>query len=355
MGLGTVQLWIVRPALDDGSYPDRLSGRASNRALPEMERLVLDSRIRLKLSALGEYGAEAIHRDLTARSEEPPSVSTIGRILVRLGALDSKKRTRRPPPPQGWYLPEVAAKRVELDQFDAIVGLVIRGGTDVEVLNGVSLHGGLIACWPEPSVRTESTLIRLVEHWQEFGLPAYAQFDNDTRFQGAHQFKDSLGRVVRLCLSLGVVPVFAPPREPGMQNAVESLNGRWQAKVWNRWEHGNLEELRDRSKSYVEASRRRHAQRIDMAPNRPPFPTEWKDQARFPLLGKVVFLRRTDERGYVALLGRTFLVNANRPHRLVRAEVRFQENRICFYALRRADPGIQPLIAEANYFHPNTN
>jgi hypothetical protein len=253
------------------------------------------------------------------------------------------------PPPQGWYLPKVAAKLVELDQFDAIIGLVIRGGTDVEVLNGVSVHGGLIASWPQASVTTDSTLPRLLEHWREFGLPGYAQFDNDTRFQGAHQFKDSLGRIVRLCLSLGVTPVFAPPREPGLQNAIESLNGRWQAKVWNRWQHADLEELQQRSQAYVAASRKRHAKRIEAAPERTPFPSGWKNQKRFPLLGTVVFVRRSDEKGRVQLLGHTFEVDPERPHRLLRADVRYDQNRIDFHALRRADPSAQPLLTTVPY------
>jgi hypothetical protein len=351
----TVQRWLTRPPEVDGSLPDRVSGRASNRVTPDVERRILDSRSRLTTSALGETGSEAIHRDLTERGETPPSVSTIGRVLVRSGALDGKKRTRRPPPPQGWYLPDVAAHLAELDQFDAVVGLVIRGGVDVEVLNAVSLHGGLIGSWPLPSVTTDSTLLRLEEHWREFGLPVYAQFDNDTRFQGAHQFKDSLGRVARLCLSLGVTPVFAPPREQGVQNAIESLNARWQSKVWNRWEHADLEELQNRSDAYVAASRKRHARRIEAAPERHGFPPEWKVKPRFPLKGKVIFLRRSDDQGRVSLLGRTFDVDPQRPHRLVRAEVHFDENRIDFHALRRADPTHQPILAQIVYIHPNPN
>ena len=53
----------------------------------------------------------------------------------------------------------------------------------------------------------------LIEHWRQHGLPDYAQFDNDTVFQGAHQWPDTFGRVTRLCLQLGVTPVFTPPRE----------------------------------------------------------------------------------------------------------------------------------------------
>jgi hypothetical protein len=51
-------------------------------------------------------------------------------------------------------------------------------------------------------------------------------FDNDTRFQGPHQFPDAIGRVARLCLSLDIVPVFAPVHEHGFQAAIEAFNGR---------------------------------------------------------------------------------------------------------------------------------
>ncbi len=79
-------------------------------------------------SDLGEYGAKAIHRELTARGQVAvPAVRTIGRILERRGALDARRRLRRPPPPPGWYLPDVAARRVELDSFDTIEGLTLEG------------------------------------------------------------------------------------------------------------------------------------------------------------------------------------------------------------------------------------
>jgi transposase InsO family protein len=93
----------------------------------------------------------------------------------------------------------------------------------------VSLHGGLPGAWPQGLVTAKTTVAALLEHWRQFGLPAYAQFDNDTIFQGTHSARDSLSRVVRICLQLGVTAVFAPPRESGFQAAIENFNGRWQA------------------------------------------------------------------------------------------------------------------------------
>src|SRR5207249_90539 len=133
---------------------------------------------------LGEFGASAIHAALGTRGEWPvPSVRTIGRILDRRGALDGRRRVRRPAPPPGWYLHDVAGRRAELDSFDIVEGLVIKGGGAVEVLNATSLHGGLVASWPGPVVTAKSAAESLAAHWREVGLPASAQFDNDTIFR----------------------------------------------------------------------------------------------------------------------------------------------------------------------------
>lgn len=45
-------------------------------------------------------------------------------------------------------MPDLAARRAEMDEFDFVEGLVIKGGIEIEVLNGISLHGGLCQSWP---------------------------------------------------------------------------------------------------------------------------------------------------------------------------------------------------------------
>jgi hypothetical protein len=241
---------------------------------------------------------------------------------------------------------------VELDSFDIVEGLVIRGGDSVEVLNGISLHGGLPASWPKAKITAKTVVDALVAHWRRHGLPGYVQFDNDTVFQGAHQHPDSLGRVIRLCLSLNLIPVFAPPRETGFQAAIENFNGRWQAKVWSRFTHASRRALQSRSAKFITASRRRAAVRIEAAPPRRTFPKDWKLNLQALPEGCVIFLRRTDPKGQVSLLGHVFPVDTNWPHRLVRAEVDLTRKRIRFYALRRRDPAYQPVLNEVHYEFP---
>jgi len=358
VSLLTVQRWVERSngqRLDRIDWSDRPSkAHTIHRTAAAIEDTVLMLRQELsETSDLGEYGAAAIHREMLARHDRSvPAVRTIGRILERRGALDSRRRVRRSPPPRGWYLPEVAKGRAELDSFDVVEGLVIKGGTEVEVLNGISLHGGLVASWPGPPVRARTVVEALVTHWRQFGLPAYAQFDNDTRFQGAHQFPDTVGRVTRLCLSLGIVPVFAPPRETGFQAAVESYNGRWQAKVWGRFHHATRAALRERSDRYVAAARQRAVPRLEAAPPRRAFPKEWELDLQASPRGRLMFLRRLSEQGTAHLLGHTWTVDLHKPHCLVRAEVDFDAHRIRFYALQRRKPRSQPLLKTVRYRFP---
>ena len=231
-------------------------------------------------------------------------------------------------------------------------GLVIRGGTHVEVLNVVSLHGGLVQSWPRGAILSGVVREALVSHWKDVGLPAYSQFDNDMLFAGTHRHPDAIGSVTRLCLRLGVVPVFAPPRETGFQAGIESYNGRWQSKVWGRFEHASLEALQMQSARYVLASRRRSAVRIEGAPPRRAFPTEGVPKGPAPNQGRIVYVRRTDEQGSVHLLGRRFVVDTLWPRRLVRCELILEQGLLRCYRLRRRDPSDQPLVREIAYVLP---
>jgi len=230
--------------------------------------------------------------------------------------------------------------------------LSFQGGPGVEVLNVISLHGALADSWPTTEVSAKVAVDRLVAHWRAVGLPTYAQFDNDTIFQGAHHRRDSISRVMRLCLSLGIVPVFAPPREPGFQAAIESFNGRWQAKVWARFHHDSLAALHERSARYITALRHRSAPRIDGAPRRRPFPSSWQLDLQAHPQGRLIYLRRTSEHGTVSLLGHSFRVDSHWTHRLVRCEVDLLAERIRCYALRRRLPDHQPLLATVPYVLP---
>jgi putative transposase len=359
VGVATVAHWVERAKdrrLDRVDWSDRpRTPHKTRRTDTSLEDLVLKMRADLAQGDLGAIGADAIRQALVDQDvAKVPAVRTINRILGRRGALDGKKRTRRPPPPTGWYLPDVACGRAELDCIDIVEGLVIKDGPQVEVLNGCSLHGGLVVSWPVASpVTAAMTVQSLVEHWRQFGLPGYAQFDNDMIFHGTHRYPDALGRVLRLCLSLGVVPVLVPPRETGFQAMIESYNGWWQTKVWSRFQHQDLEDLQGHSHRYVAALKKQRAARIEAAPDRRAFPASWKLDLKKRPSGRLVYLRRSNPQSEVTLLGQTWPLGQVWPNRLVRCEVDLDKDKIRFFTLRRKDPTSQPGILEVDYRLPN--
>lgn len=350
-----VQYWVKHAEdkrLDRVDFNNRPSGRAWNKISIRLEQRVLAHRRRLKEhSVLGEFGADAIRASLLLDSQSAPARATVNRVLKRRGALDHVHRVRRAAPPKGWYLPEVANGHAELDSFDWIEDLKIAAGPQFAVLTGTSLHGGLVSAWPEAALSAQRVVLHLQARWRLEGLPGFAQFDNGSVFQGAHQFRDTFGRVTRLCLALGVTPVFAPPREHGFQNAIESFNGLWQAKVWQRQQLLSLAHVTAHSDRYIAAHRARNAARREHAPQRTAFPAGFRLDLHRPLSGQLIFLRRTDERGFVHFLAQRFPTETHWAHRLVRCEVDFDAHQIRCYALRRREPHDHPLLA-VHHYHP---
>lgn len=360
VSLRAVQYWSARAAgqaLSQVDWEDRSHAphRSPRRTSASIVRRILQARQQLRHGVLGFVGAEAIAEALAkSLAGRLPSVRTIGRILARHGALDGRKRQRRNPPPPGWYLPKVAGARAELDAFDFIEDLCLDGGRWVDVLTTRALWGPVCGAWPVAgAITTDAVLTALPQHWRRHGLPAYAQFDNDRRFHGPHRHPDTLGRVVRLCLQLKITPVFAPPREHGLQNLVESFNDLWQEKVWQRFEFPHRAALAACSDRFVAALITRRAVRTERAPQRRGFPSRWQFNPRAALRGKIIFVRRADEQGQVNLLGHTWTVDPLWPHRLVRAELNFDQNTLSFFRLRRSAPLDQPLIKKVPYRFPH--
>ena len=359
VSVGTAAYWVAHARgkrIDRVGFANRKPGRAWNRTPAALEQHILSVRTALREhSVLGEYGLDAIGLALHEGGsvQRVPERTTIYRVLARHGVLDGAHRQRRPAPPKGWYLQDLADAQAELDTFDFIEDLKIADGPLVSVLTGTSLHGALADAWPMERPSARATLPVLLERWRCEGLPTYAQFDNDTIFQGGHRFADSIGRISRLCLALQVIPVFAPPRELGFQNAIEGFNGLWQSKVWRRHHFPDVASLAAVSARYIAAYRTKTAARREAAPNRRRLPAQFKLNLSAPLTGTMIFVCRSNEYGNVHLLNKAFSVDEHWLHRLVRCEVDFTHQRIRFYALRRRDPTDQPLLRELPYERPN--
>jgi hypothetical protein len=359
VALRTVQRWVQRAAKEPLKTVDWTSQPTAPRRLANKTEASLEGRICAlrkeleKESALGFRGAQAIAEELKEQGLEPvPNVRTIGRILARHGLLDARARVRRPAPAPGWYLPDLRAGAAELDSFDVIEDLPLEGFGLCQVFTTRGLFGAAVGAWPTAQANTTEIVEFLQEHWRGQGLPRYAQFDNDTRFQGGHNHPDVVGRVMRLCLALEVTPVFAPPLQQGFQGMIEHFNGLWQQKVWQRFHHPSLEALGAASRRFTEAYQRRLARQRPEAPPRRPFPAGFTLDWQRALRGQLIYLRLSDPHGKVKLLGHEFLVDPAWQHRLVRCEVDLDHHQVRCYRLRRKAPTDQPLLATHEHHLP---
>jgi transposase len=352
VALRTVQRWVERAGeepLKEVTWANRPKRprRLANKTEAELEERICGLRKELeKESALGFRGAQAIAEQLEEQGcAAVPSVRTIGRILARHGLVDARPRVRRRAPAPGWYLPALGKGEADLDSFDVIEDLPLEGFGRCQVFTGRALLGAAVGAWPRAQANTSEIVELLQAHWRHHGLPRYAQFDNDTRFQGGHNHPDVVGRVMRLCLALEVTPVFAPPLQQGFQGMIEHFNGLWQQKVWQRFHHASLEALEAASRRFTEAYHQRLVRQRPEAPPRRSYPAGLTLDWQRPPRGQLIYLRLTNPAGKVKLLGHEFLVDPAWQHRLVRCEVDLDHHQIRCYRLRRKEPGDQPLLA----------
>jgi putative transposase len=60
---------------------------------------------------------------------------------------------------------------------------------------------------------------------EEVGIPDLLQMDNQLAFRGSNRSPHSLGLVLRLCLLLGIQPMFIPQGEAWRNGEVKSFQG----------------------------------------------------------------------------------------------------------------------------------
>jgi len=240
-------------------FRDYISGtdNPANRTPEEIEAIV--KMARLSLYNKEQFcGAQAIIWQLEDWDVRPlPSLSTVGRILRRHDL--THKRTGRYRPKGVPYPAPEATRPNDVHQAD-FVGprFMCADGRSKRFysLNGLDLATGRCAIQPltRGKGRTDDAFWAV---WRRLGLPRYLQVDNEMTFYGSPVAPHTAGPLIRLCLPLGVEPVFIPVREPWRNGAVEKFQDYWNQRLWQAVEIGTAEELRLASRRLEERHNRR--------------------------------------------------------------------------------------------------
>jgi IS30 family transposase len=230
-----VDRWISRyePDAPTASLQDHASAPKHARwAYPErIKRLAIQIRLERESRRRPKYkhslvSAQAIYYELRELGISPlPLPRTMHVWLKQAGRIPERKpKSRKPPNPTYPVLPCKAVNDVQ--QLDLKGPFYLKGSPRKHYLavlrDEISKKTALGAL---PNKEMATILDFLVCAWQKIGCPKRLKMDNGLELRGSNRYPRSLGKLVRVCLDLGVQPVFIPLHEPWRNGVVENLNG----------------------------------------------------------------------------------------------------------------------------------
>jgi transposase InsO family protein len=308
----------------EGLYDLTRANHRAQRIPPELERMILSIRRRLQnhsapVTRYSLFGAQAIRAELKALDVRPlPAVRTIERVLQRNGLTSPRVRFAPLLPRQEHPGPQARASN-QLHEVDLVGPIYLKGSSRrYYIWVGKDIFDGAVCLRLAGSRRMDEVLWFLGECWKDLGLPEQVQIDNARELSGWGLAARRLSRVIRLCLHLGVEPVFIPKGEPQFNGSIENFNGWFQPRLFQRrfrWpgelrrelarlqEAVNTQHVHPRLNGLTPAQHRRNL-RLRKLPTSFVVPT-----GRLRLSeGRVAFICRVSPAGTVTVLSQSFFV-----------------------------------------------
>jgi len=228
-----VYRWIHRYRLEAPTVSLRDHSRAPRRmswTYPErIKRLVLQIRAERERGKRARYqyalvSAQAIYYELCELHVSPlPSPRTIHGWLKQAGRI-AERKSRKGTHPTYPPLPCQAVNDVQELDFKGPFYLKdhLHKYYLVALRDKLSKKTALRAL---ANKSMDAILDFLMNAWQTMGCPKRLKMDNCLDFRGSNRHPRAPSKLMRVCLDLGVQPVFIPLREPWRNGVVENLNG----------------------------------------------------------------------------------------------------------------------------------
>jgi transposase len=322
--------WLSRADDEETTWYEEQSRRrhATGACDEDLRTRIIETRRRLETA--GTFvSAQMIGWELEDQKIEPPSISTIKRILKAAGLTVPKRRM-----PKGTKYPApLATEPGSVHQFD-FVGPRYVGGKRFYSLNGIDVATGRAAAEPIHSRATEHVIPGLWNVWTRMGIPSTLQLDNELVFFGNRRYPSAAGQMMRLCFAAGVELVFIPIREPWRNGIVEKFNDHWNRMFYRRVKMSSFDVVRSESLQFE--GRHNSTWRYDKIGGRTPNDAlaQSKIDLRFPdrptpppmpfdkpTHGRVSFIRFIRSDLSLEIFGQRFPMPTEATHEYVRATI----------------------------------
>lgn len=213
---------------------------------PPVRAAVLQARRILEHREVGLLGPAAIQAELRSWDvlDRMPSSATIMRILKAEGV------TAPPAPAPAAYYPQPTPTAAYPIQAMDWTERYLPGGAKVYAFHTIDLQTHAMQQTLGADKALTTVRRHLLQVWTRLGRPAGLQMDNDGAFCGGYKVRRVFGQVVRLCLYVGIEPIFIPPGEPQRNGLVERLNGLWSQGFWRRQHFRTLADVVNASPAF---------------------------------------------------------------------------------------------------------
>ena len=328
----------------------------STRYSERTRHLVVAMRQRLLKRRVALSGPQAIQDELrqAALLRRVPSLATIKRILHDAHLI------HHPHPPKHGYFPQPTPTATYVLHAMDWTARYLRGGAKLFVFHTVDVQTRALAQTLHTDKRGATVQAHALQAWQQIGLPDGLQLDNDAAFNGGYKVPRVFGAFVRLCLYVGIEPIFLPVGEPKRNRVVERLHGLWSQTFWRTHRFDTLAAVRRAAPQFVrfymeryhppalqgatpaqaEAQvTRRHltAEEVALLPSELPLTA-----------GRVHFLRLVTPEGQITLLNESWAVGKRLAGQYVWATISTTRRRLQIYH-RQSDTARVRLVKAFRY------
>jgi len=183
-----------------------------------MEQAVIETRKRRERQLYAQIGALSISYDLHQQGMSPLPLSTINKILKRNELV--RKRPKYTPKGVDYPSLEIIESNY-VHQFDVVGPRYLKTDGRFYSVNFIDAYDRRCSVNPKRRQTRIDIAQALIRSWQTLGMPCYLQMDNTLPSRGSNRYPHSFGLVIRLCLHLGIQPIFIPIKEPWRNGIIE--------------------------------------------------------------------------------------------------------------------------------------
>jgi len=213
--------WLKRYKYDGENWSKDLSRkphRTREKINKTMEQAIIDTRKKLESTLYAQIGALNIRWHLEKQGLKPPPISTINKVLKR-GNLVRKRLKYEP---KGTDYPALKVNQSNfMHQFDVVGPRYLKTDGLFYSANIIDAYDRRCCINPVRRQTKSDILASLIRCFLVLGIPVYLQMDNKLPMRGSNRYPHSFGLIIRLCLYLGIQPIFIPIGEPWRNGIIE--------------------------------------------------------------------------------------------------------------------------------------